>query len=929
MPKTIYLLDGHALAYRAFFALMAAGARFRTSSGEPTAGIYGFANILLRIIEEEKPQYLAVAFDTGKTFRNEMFAGYKATRAKMPDDLVPQIERIRELVDAFNIPRLEIEGYEADDVLGSVAKIAEKEGFTVKIITGDRDLLQLVNERIIVNLAGGKLSEAKDYFREDVKNSFGVFPEQVVDYKALVGDPSDNIPGVKGIGQKTTENLLAEYSTLDDIYEHLDQLKGRTRNLLEENKKNAYLSYRLAKIHTDLDIPIDFERARIDNANPNKVLSLFRELEFRSLTSRIEQIAGVASIPSASGNGQPSLFSNAPDNLVIIPTYEVNAVTVDTDAKLMELKHELGRIDAFAFDTETTSVDPMLASMVGMSISFQKGKGYYIPLNHRTGEKQLAQAQVFSELGSFFKDNSVKKYGHNIKYDLLVLKNQGLQVEGVQFDSMIAAWLIEPDSRRLGLKDLAETELGIKMTHIEELIGSGSKQRSMDEIQIGNVCPYAVADAEVVFSLYEKLMRKLKERNVDSVFEKIEMPLVPVLTEMEFQGIAVDVPFFKQFSQDLSRRMLEIEQRIRDILGYAINVNSTQQLSKALFESLDLQPPDNSRKTKSGHYSTAASVLEEMRGQHEMIDAVLEYRELAKLVSTYLDALPQQVNPHTNRMHTSFNQTGSSTGRLASSNPNLQNIPTRTELGHKVRRGFVAGEGMLFLSVDYSQIELRIVAHMAEDKAMLDAFRAGQDIHAATAAAIYDIPIGDVTSEQRRHAKAINFGLIYGMSAFGLSRSADLTLAEAENFVKAYFDRFPKVKKYLDGIRKDAARQGYVETLLHRRRYFLNLKSPATHQIRAREEREAMNAPIQGTAADIIKIAMIQLPHALQSAGLGAKLLLQVHDELLLECPEEELNETAIVVQGIMENAHALSIPLTTDAKFGKNWGEMEALTDK
>jgi DNA polymerase-1 len=583
-------------------------------------------------------------------------------------------------------------------------------------------------------------------------------------------------------------------------------------------------------------------------------------------------------------------------------------------------------VKKISFDTETTSVDAMQADLVGIALSFQEGEGYYLPVGHQTGEEQLNVDRVVDALGSIFTDNNIKKIGHNLKYDVIVLRNHGIETSPLSFDTMIAAWLVEPSTRRLGLKRLAETELGIYMTYIEDLIGRGKKQLSMAEISVKDVSNYAVADAEVPLRLEKIMRKKLVLNNSIRVFEELEMPLVSVLVDMEYTGIFLDKPFFKAFSRELSQRMTKIEKEIYKSLGYPININSTQQLSKALFEKLGLQPPDRSKKTKSGFYSTSASVLEEMRGQHDVVDWVLKYRELAKLVSTYLDALPKRINPRTGRVHTSFNQTGSVTGRLASSNPNLQNIPTRTALGHRVRQGFIAKAGYVLLSVDYSQIELRIVAHMSRDEAMLNAFRAGQDIHATTAAAIYSLPIEEITKEQRHHAKAINFGLIYGMSAFGLSRTTDLTLAEAENFVKEYFKRFPAVKQYLDGIRKQAAQQGYVETLLGRRRYFPNLEHPINQQTRAREEREAVNAPIQGTAADIIKLAMIKLPDILQQAGLKATLLLQVHDELLLECPKLELEKTAKVIQETMEKAYKLSIPLTTDAKWGKNWGVLKPL---
>ena len=522
---------------------------------------------------------------------------------------------------------------------------------------------------------------------------------------------------------------------------------------------------------------------------------------------------------------------------------------------------------------------------------------------------------------------AIAKAGHNLKYDALVLANHGLMVSPLSFDTMIAEWLTDPASRNLGLKDMADTLLGISMTHIEELIGKGKSQISMDQVPVAAAAPYAAADAEVTLRLIPLLKQKMEKHNCAKIFQTIEMPLVPVLMDMELAGITLDAAFFTRFSAEVGERLNLIEGEIYQAAGHPFNINSTQQLSKVLFEELKLEPPDRNKKTSSGHYSTAAAVLDELKGQHPVIDRLLEYRELSKLKSTYLDALPLQINPRDNRVHTSFSQTGSVTGRLASSDPNLQNIPTRTEIGRQVRLGFIAPANHSLLSVDYSQIELRIVAHMSGDQAMLNAFRDGQDIHAATASAIYDVPLNEVTKDQRRHAKAINFGLIYGMSAFGLSRSTDLTLGEAENFVKDYFEHFPGVKKYLDNIRVTAAKQGYVETMLGRRRYFPNLSNPVNQMIRNREEREAINAPIQGTAADIMKIAMIRLKQALAASPYKAQMLLQVHDELVLEVPDDELEPVAVLVRTTMEDALQLDIPLLTEARSGKNWGSLQVIS--
>ena len=927
MPPILYLLDGHGLAYRAYFALTAGGTRsnaFQTNSGEPTAGVYGFTSILMRIFQQENPDYLAVVFDKGKSFRHEIYEDYKGTRAKMPDDLRGQVERMREIVDAFNIPRLELENYEADDVLGSVAHwAAEEQGLGVKIITGDKDLLQLVTDRVVVNLAGTKLSEAKDYFPEDVVQKMGVPPEKVVDLKALSGDPSDNIPGVRGIGEKTAVKLLNEYGSLDGIYEHLDEITGRAKSALEAGRESAYMSRELARIVTDLDVKVNLDQARIDHFNPKAVENLFRELEFRSLVEQLNTLVEKMH-PQATRSGQMDLFDQVASTL---PAAQqpglVKTTIVDTPEKLQDLAKVLSGAEQIAFDTETNDTDPMRASLVGISLAVDSEHGYYIPLGHQQGE-QLPVVEVFKALAGAMRDKNIGKVGHNLKFDYLVLKRAGLTVEPLTFDTMVAEWLINPASRNLGLKNLAWVRLGYEMTRIEELIGKGRGQKTMDQVPIAEAAGYAAADAAICLRLIPQLRDELGSHNAQKLFDTMEMPLVPVLAGMEEVGFSLDTAFFSKFSHELEVKLAEIEARIQTAVGYAFNLNSSQQLSEALFNKLGLEPPDRARKTSSGLYSTAADVLEAMTGQHPVVAWVLEYRELEKLRSTYVDALPLQVNPDTGRVHTSFNQTGTVTGRIASSNPNLQNIPIRTEIGRRVREGFIAQPGWFLMSVDYSQIELRIVAHMSQDEAMLAAFRAGQDIHSTTAAAVHGIDLAEVTPEMRRHAKAINFGLIYGMSAFGLTNATDLTLAEAENFIEAYFKEFPGVKNYLQGIRKQAAQQGYVETLLGRRRYFPNLKSGAPHNIRQREEREAINAPIQGTAADIIKLAMLRLPVEIKKAGLGVRMLLQVHDELIFEVPEDELQQTVKLVQSVMENAYTLSIPIGTEARVGKSWGVME-----
>jgi len=930
MPPTLYLIDGHALAYRMYFALTAGGsgsARWQTSKGEPTAGTYGFARELVRILEQEKPEYIAVAFDTGKTFRDKLYPAYKATREKMPDDLRLQIERIRRLVDVFNIPRLEMEGYEADDVLGTVARQAAAQGLGVKIITGDRDLLQLVDERVAVYVAG----DDKTFITPaDVQASkFGVRPEQVVDYKAIVGDASDNIPGVPGVGEKTALGLLTKFKTLDEIYAHLDEVENRWRTKLEQGRDSATLSRDLATIRTNLPIRLDLERARAHDFDAAAVTAFLTELEFRTLVAKVAALTGASKAAPASGpargKGQLSLFES-PAEFVASPKIEssIEVQIVDSAEKLSVLVKELNKAKVIAFDTETTSTEEMKAEIVGISLAIKEGQGIYIPVGHVSGGN-LPLDEVIESLRAPMTNPKIGKVAHHAKYDFIVLAKFGLRVAPLTFDTMLAEFIVDPSSRNMGLKNLAFARIGVEMTHIEDLIGKGKKQISMADVSVDAVAPYAAADAESTLRLLPVMQTEVKRVNGEKLMDEIDMPLTPVLAEMEMIGVLIDPSHFKNLAKELGLQLAEIEKQVHGYVGSAFNLNSPQQVSDALFNKLGLQP-DRGRKTATGFYSTAAGVLEEMVGQHPVVELMLNHRELAKLKNSYADALPLSVDPKTGRIHTSYNQIGAVTGRLSSNNPNLQQIPTRTELGRRVRNGFIAEEGNVLLSVDYSQIELRIVAHMAQDAGMLAAFRAGQDIHATTAAAIYNIPLAQVTKDQRRHAKAINFGLIYGMSAFGLTRSTELTLAEAEDFVKEYFREFPGIKQYLDGIRKSAAETGYVETLLGRRRYFPALKGQMNRNLRNREEREAINAPIQGTAADIMKIAMLKIPSALKSANLKAQMLLQVHDELVLECPRGELEAAVRVVKEVMASAYRLDIPLETEARAGQNWGEMQVV---
>ncbi len=931
MTSTLYLIDGHALAYRTYFALTSGGtnsARWLTSKGEPTAGVYGFTSVLLRLLEQERPDYLAVVFDTGKTFRDDIYPDYKATREKMPDDLRIQIERIRNLVDTFNIPRAEMEGYEADDVLGSLANWAVEKGLAVKIITGDRDLLQLVNDRVTVNLPGKSLSDAKDYFRDDVKASMGVWPEQVVDFKAITGDRSDNIPGVYGVGKKTAVTLLEKYHTLDEIYQHLEEVPSRFQTKMAEGKEDAYLSQKLATIVSDLNVEIDLEQAKPDQFDPLKVRELFRILEFGSLLNRLSTVEDIygKSVPE----GQMSFLKTdetgeSGDKPFLTERDSPGSIKVEiitSESQLKELGETLKKASQIAFDTETTSTDQMEAKLVGISLAVSDNIGYYIPVGHQEG-KQLELEKVIEVLTGPLTDPAIPKLGHNLKYDYIILARCGLKAYPLSYDSMIAEWVINPSSRNLGLKKLSWVRLNRTMNEIESLIGRGRSQITMAEVLIEDAARYAVEDAVMVLMLKSVLDGDLKRTGSMDLFHNLEMPLVSVLASMEMEGIGLDTEFLGEMSQQLKDKLAKLEKQIYKGVGQEFNLNSPKQLSEALFTTLGLTPPNRGNKTASGYYSTAADVLEFMKEEHQVPAWMLEYREYSKLKSTYVDALPEQVNPDTGRVHTSYNQTGSVTGRIASSNPNLQNIPIRSELGRQVRKAFISSPGKSLIAVDYSQIELRVAAHMSGDRAMLDAFREGQDIHTATAAAIYNLAIEDVSEDQRRDAKAINFGLIYGMSAYGLTQGTELTLAEAEIFVETYFERFPGIKNYLDEIRKNARENGYVETLLGRKRYFPRLATTTDYNQRRREEREAINAPIQGTAADIMKLAMLAVDEKLKTSKLSARILLQVHDELVLEAPEKEIQEVIALVQSAMEGVYSLEIPLTTDAKSGLDWGSL------
>jgi DNA polymerase-1 len=914
--KKLVLIDGHSLAYRAFHALPE---DMKTSQGELTNAVYGFTSMLLNVLRDEEPTHVAVTFDKGLTFRHEMYAEYKAHRAKMPDEMRVQMDRIRQVVETMGIPIFEQEGYEADDLLGTLARQAGERGVDTLIVTGDTDILQLADEHTRVLTSRWRFSDTVIYDAEGVRQKYGLAPSQLADYKGMMGDTSDNIPGVRGVGEKTATKLLQQYDNLEGIYEHLEEVQSRFRSKLETQRDKAFLSRRLGTIKRDAPVELDLDACRVRSFDRESVMNLFRELEFRSLYERMlePELSRPAGVPH-----QLSLFGEEPEapEKTSLADYQIVA---DEEA-LHQLVADLEKAQALTLDTETTSTDPMQAELVGIALTDAAERGWYIPVDGPSGDPQLPQEMMLEALAPLLKNAELPKYGHNLKYDVAVLARAGTPVAGLVFDTMVAEWLANPASKDLGLKNLAWARLKQRMTPITDLIGTGKGQLTMEQVPVAQAAPYACADVDMTHRLVDVLRPELEEKDLWSLFADVEMPLIPVLTAMEMAGMRLDVAFLEQMSEELTGQLGELERQIQESVGYAFNVNSTQQLSDALFKTLGL-PTQGARRTKTGHYSTAAGILERLRDQHPVVDLILEYRELAKLKSTYVDALPEMVNPDTGRVHTSYNQTSTVTGRISSSDPNLQNIPIRTKLGRQVRRAFVAEPGWQLIGADYSQVELRVMAHISGDEGLLEAFARDEDIHATTAAAIMDIPLADVTPDMRRVAKAVNFGLSFGQTAYGLAGATGLTMAEAEDFIQAYFERFPKVRRYIDLTKASATRQGYVETLLGRRRYFPELLpgSKAPHNTRQAAERMAINAPIQGTAADIIKIAMIDLHQALHEHGLRTRMILQIHDELVVEAPDDEVDTVKTLTRQVMESAFELDAPLKVDLKAGQNWEEI------
>ena len=900
MADRIFLIDASAFAYRAFFAIRG----LSTSKGQPTNAVYGFARMLLKLKKDHAPSHIAVVFDApGPTFRHERYPEYKATRDATPEDLIVQLPVIERLVDAFSMPRVRVAGVEADDVLGTLARRAEQAGMEAVLVTSDKDALQLVSD-CVSTYDPNKGPDGTWCGPDEVVERFGVSPEGVIDALALMGDSSDNVPGVRGIGEKTSKKLLEKYGSLDGVYAHLDELKGKQRERLEQDRDMALLSKELVTIDTNVDVALTLDDCRSKDPDREKLVALFEELEFHRLLEEF--------VPEA------------------VPAEETEYQLVLTQETLDDVLEEMTAAGRFALDTETTSTDPMRANLVGISLSCRAQTGYYIPVGHTqeamhlekdTGLDEsvagLSKEYVVERLRPLLTNPAIGKVGHNIKYDLIVLARQGVPLAGIALDTMVASYLTDPGLLRHNLDAVSLHYLKRKTIPITDLIGKGAKAVTFDHVPIEPACGYASEDADIAWRLAELFGPLLQERGLTKLFEDVEVPLVGVLARMEQAGVAIDRAVFDELREEVETKLEGLEKEIFEAAGETFQVNSPKQLQRILFDKLGLKPL---RRTKTG-YSTDMDVLEQLAREHPLPAKVLAYRALEKLRGTYIEALPKLVHPDTGRIHTSFNQAVAATGRLSSSDPNLQNIPVRTEIGRRIRQAFVPADATRkLISADYSQIELRVLAHLSGDKALKDAFSQDADIHRETAARIFEVTPEQVTPEMRRRAKAVNFGVIYGISAFGLAKNIGMPKAAAARFIDQYFEQYPGVRAWIDRLLEEAKETGYVTTLLNRRRYVADLKSSNT-TMRKAAERVAINTPVQGSAADIIKVAMVNLDKAL--AETQATLLLQVHDELVIEGPAEEARRIADIAVTTMEQAMALHVPLKVDVGIGDNWAEI------
>ena len=918
--EKLFLFDAYALIYRAYYAFIRSP-RFN-SKGQNTSAVLGFCNTLQEILSKEKPKYLGVAFDPhGPTFRKEIFPEYKAQREKTPEDILFAVPIIKDILNAMHIPVLMVDGFEADDVIGTLAKVAANEGLDTFMLTSDKDYGQLItdNVRMYRPQHGGGYEIIGP---EQINAKYGISrPSQVIDLLALMGDAADNFPGCPGVGEKTAVKLINEFGSVDELISHTDQLKGALKKKVEEHVDDILLSKTLATIKTDVPVTLDLEKLEVTEPDESQLRKIFEELEFKTLADKF--LNKPKKIPQ-NVNLQLDLFAEFPtdsEETEKKSSFE-SLKTISHDYQLIEKQEDIKKLcdflltfDFLSLDTETTSTNPIEAELVGLSFAVRENQAFYVPVPENHEEAQ----QVVEIFRPLYENPSILKIGQNIKYDMQVLANYGITLEGDLWDTMVAHYLIQPELRH-NMDLLAEVYLNYKTIHIDELIGpKGKKQRSMRELTPAEVYEYAAEDADVTLKLKRVLEPKLKEVGADRLFHDIEMPLIPVLADMERNGVCIDTESLAETSKAFTQRMNDIEQQIYALAGEQFNISSPKQVGDILFSKLKIV--EKPKKTKTGQFVTSEEVLQTLKGKHEIVEKILDYRGLRKLLSTYIDTLPQLINPKTQHIHTSFNQTVTATGRLSSSDPNLQNIPVRGEDGKEIRKAFIPEPGSLFFSADYSQIELRVMAHLSGDENMIDAFIQGHDIHAATAANIYKVGIDEVTGDQRRKAKRANFGIIYGITVFGLAERLEIDRAEARELINGYFETFPKVREYMEQAKETARQKGYVETFFHRRRYLPDINS-RNATVRGFAERNAINAPIQGSAADIIKVAMIRIYQRFKEEHLRSKMILQVHDELNFSVVPEEKGRVEAIVKEEMENAYHLRVPLVADAGWGANWLE-------
>lgn len=921
-PRKLFLLDAYALIYRAYFAFIS-NPRV-TSKGLDTSAIFGFTITLLEVLEKQKPSHIAVVYDTPKpTFRHEEYEEYKATREETPEGIRIAFPYIRKLLEAFNIPLLGVDGFEADDVMCTLAQQAEKEGYEVFLMTPDKDFAQIVTDNIKLYRPGRAGNSAEIWGIPEVQAKFGVDRvEQVIDYLGMMGDSVDNIPGIPGVGPKTASKLIAEYGSMEAMYEKADEIKGKIGEKIRDNEEQARMSKYLATIHCEVPVKFDAEVFVKEDPNEELINELFSELEFRTLLKRVTGEELQKPSAAVGPNGQTDLFSqveeaveqDAPGTFGNIESRDHFYQLVSHPKERQLLLEKLLKQESVCFDTETTSLDAIEAQLCGIAFSYSPGKAYYVSIEE--GEEQ----SIAREFKEFFENDRIEKIGQNLKYDISVMRKYGIDVKGPLFDTMLAHYLIQPDMRH-NMDVLAETYLHYQPVSIETLIGKkGKNQKSMRDVPVEKVAEYAGEDADITFQLKQVFDSKLDEAEVKKVFQEIEVPLVPVLADMELEGINLDSEALKKLSKELENDIARLDKEIIDLAGEDFNIASPKQLGEILFGKLKLI--DKPKKTKSGQYSTSEDILLELAKEHEIAQKIIDYRQLQKLKSTYVDALPALVNKHTGRLHTSFNQAVAATGRLSSNNPNLQNIPIRTERGREVRKAFIPRDkDHVILAADYSQIELRLIAELSGDETMMDAFIKGEDIHAATAARVFGVDLKDVTREMRGNAKTVNFGIIYGVSAFGLSQQTSLSRSEAGEIIKSYFQTYPGIRDYIEKQKEFAREHGYVSTLKGRRRYLKDINS-RNAVVRGHAERNSVNAPIQGTAADVIKLAMIRIQEELEKGGYETRMVLQVHDELVFDAPASEVEKVKPLIKEAMEGAIETKVPLEVEFGQGKNWLE-------